>query len=415
MAKIWCVCAPLYSHTDWGGFLKTSLELQRLGHEVTWVSQAGVAGAISAAGLPFRVVAQSGWLWPPPPAPDISTLAPQEAVMLRYRRALDTWLSTDLVSAAVQALIELAADVGKPDLIITDPFVTAAALGAEAIGVPLIVCGYPAMRDLNEDALFPVQKALGVESQNRVAALLDQFNLQGVNISKGAAPSVLSPHLHVSYFTPSWYQADTANLLDQSYFAGGLPDVPTDAPPQWVTDIPADAPIGLITLGTTFAGELGFYSWAAQAVARAGLVPVVALGWHPVPPEEKAKLLATLPKNTRLLNWVPLEHVLPRAKVMIHHGGMGTTHRAAVYGVPQIVVPHAADQRGQARRAAQAKVGLNLTAHDVRQGMLFEGVKALVSDEQVIANARALADELSALGGAPQAAQAIIETLEKKR
>ncbi len=68
---------------------------------------------------------------------------------------------------------------------------------------------------------------------------------------------------------------------------------------------------------------------------------------------------------------------------MIHHGGMGTTHAALIHGVPQIVVPHAADQRGQARRVAQAKVGLNLTAHDVKQGMLFEGVKALASDENV--------------------------------
>jgi UDP:flavonoid glycosyltransferase YjiC (YdhE family) len=92
---------------------------------------------------------------------------------------------------------------------------------------------------------------------------------------------------------------------------------------------------------------------------------------------------------------------------MIHHGGMGTTHAALIYGVPQIVVPHAADQRGQARRVAQARVGLHLTAHDVQQGMLFEGVKALANDERVRQTARDFAAEMHSLGGAERAADAL--------
>ena len=95
-------------------------------------------------------------------------------------------------------------------------------------------------------------------------------------------------------------------------------------------------------------------------------MPLVVVGWNPIAPEDKAKLIAALPKTTRLLNFVPFAHVLPRTRLMIHHGGMGTTHAALIHGIPQIVVPHAADQRGQARRVAQAKVGLNLTAHDVQ-------------------------------------------------
>ena len=154
-------------------------------------------------------------------------------------------------------------------------------------------------------------------------------------------------------------------------------------------------PLALVTLGTTFTGDLGFFSWSAQAAARAGMLPVVVVGWNPMPPESKTKLIAALPKGTRLLNFVPFDQVLPRLRLMIHHGGMGTTHAALIHGIPQVVVPHAADQRGQARRVAQAKVGLNLTALDVRQGMLFEGVKALASDENVRRTARDLAAELA--------------------
>ena len=158
----------------------------RRGHDVTWVSENALGGALAAAGVPFAPIRKTGWLWPPPPAPDLTTIPPQEAVMLRYRRALDTWLSEDLVGEAVEALIELADEIGKPDVIVTDPFLTAAALAAEALDVPLAVCGWLAQKELNEDFLFPVQKSLGSESQQRIERLRERFGLQGVNYRAGS-------------------------------------------------------------------------------------------------------------------------------------------------------------------------------------------------------------------------------------
>ncbi len=413
MANFWCVSAPLFSHTDWGGFLKMAQALIQRGHSVTWVSESGIGGAVKERGVPFVPISHTGWLWPPPPLPDVTSLSPTDAVMLRYRRALDTWLSEDLVAAGVESLIALADQIGKPDAIITDPFLSAAALAAERLNVPLVVAGWCAMRDLNEDAMFYVQKELARDSVDRLERLYARFGLTGVNFAKGATPSILSPHLHINYFSPEWFQADAYNLLPQNLFVGGLPTVPSDPPPDWLTQIPESAPLALITLGTTFTGDLGFFAWAAQAANRAGLIPIVVLGWNPMMPDDKAKLKAALPKTTRMLNWVSFPHVLPRTRLMIHHGGMGTTHAALVYGVPQLVVPHAADQQGQARRASQAAVGIKLTAHEVRHGMLMKGVKALATDESVLATARRFAADLHALGGVERAAEAL-EVLANK-
>src|SRR5262245_42776799 len=133
MAKFWFISAPLFGHLDWGGFLKTAQVLQRQGHDVAWVSENAIGGAVTRAGIPFAPVRRTGWLWPPPPAPDLSSIPPQEAVMLRYRRALDTWLSEDWVGEGVESLLELARDLGTPDVIVTDPFLSAAALAAEAL------------------------------------------------------------------------------------------------------------------------------------------------------------------------------------------------------------------------------------------------------------------------------------------
>jgi len=407
MSRFWFLSAPLFSHTDWGGFLKTAQALQAHGHDVLWVSERPLAGAIAASGLPFAEIAHTGWLWPPPPAPDLSTLAPAEAVMLRYRRALDTWLSEDLVALAVDDLLALAAEHGAPDVLVTDPFLSASAIAAEKLGVPLAVCGWIAQAELNEDSLFPVQKALAHDSVARVERLCARFGVQGVNFAPGPTPSVLSPRLHISYFNAAWYAADAGTLLPQTHFVGGRAEAPATPPPDWLAAIPEDVPLAFITLGTVFTGDLGFHSWAAQAAARAGLVPVVALGWNPIAPEDKAQLKAALPPNTRLLKYAPLDHLLPRCRLIIHHGGMGTTHAGVLHGLPQIAVPHAADQRGNAHRIAQAHVGLSLTAHDVRQGALLAGARALVTDERVRENARALVADFASLGGPERSAQLI--------
>jgi UDP:flavonoid glycosyltransferase YjiC (YdhE family) len=131
------------------------------------------------------------------------------------------------------------------------------------------------------------------------------------------------------------------------------------------------------------------------------------IGRNPITPEQKAELKAALPGSTRLLNWVSFDHVLPRTRLMIHHGGMGTTHAAVIHGIPQIAVPHAADQRGNARRIAQAKVGVSLTAHDVRHGALLEGTRALTNDDTARKNAQQLAEDFAALGGAKRAGEAL--------
>jgi MGT family glycosyltransferase len=413
MAKFWFVSAPLFSHTDWGGFLKTAKVLQANGHEVIWVSEPSLESAIRQNNLMFEAIAKTGWLWPPPPPPDLTTIKPQEAVMLRYTRALDTWLSEDLVAEGIQALLDLAERIGKPDAMVIDPFLTAAALAAEKLNVPMIVAGWLAAANLDEQALFPVQRNLSSDSQQRILRLCEKFGLEGTYFSKGAAPSIISPYLHITYFTPEWYMAESASILIQTQFVGGKPAVPAEPAPDWLNDIPAEKPLALITLGTIFTGDAGFFAWAAQAAARQGLTPIVVIGWNPMTPEEKAELKRALPPGTRLLNWVPFEHVLPRSKIMIHHGGMGTTHAATVYGVPQIVVPHAADQRIQARRVAQAKIGLNLTAHDVRQGMLRDGVKALMEADQVHETCRRFAERMASLGGAERAAELIVQALAR--
>ena len=414
MPSFWFASAPLPGHLDWGGMLKTAQALREAGHDVLWVSQPPVGGLLEAAGIDFAPVAETGWLWPPPPLPDPKSLKPAEAVSLRYRRALDTWLSEELIPAAVDAFAALAQERGKPDLIVSDPFLSAAAFAAEALNVPLAVAGWPAGQPPDEETLLPIQTELGRAGQQRIERLKQRLGLQGVNFAAGATPSVQSPSLHISYFSRTWHQADP-DFLPQTRFVGGTVTLPQTPPPDWLAAITPETPLAVVTLGSTFTGDLGFFSWAAQAAAQLDMLPIVVIGRQPVAPEDKARLKEALPPGTRLLTWIDYEAVFPRLKVIIHHGGMGTTHRAIIQGIPQVVVPHAADQRGQARRVAQAKVGLNLNAHDVHSGQLLPAIRAVTTDSRVLDSTVQLAAEFAALGGPRRAAELLIRIAEGKR
>src|SRR5258708_2799258 len=96
MASLWFVTGPLPGRWDWGGMLKAARLLGAGGHEVRWVWQPPIAPMVEAAGIEFAPIAETGWLWPPPPMPDPRTLKPAEGIFLRYRPALDTWLSEAL-------------------------------------------------------------------------------------------------------------------------------------------------------------------------------------------------------------------------------------------------------------------------------------------------------------------------------
>jgi UDP:flavonoid glycosyltransferase YjiC (YdhE family) len=405
MAKLLFVCAPLPGHLDWGGFLATAQAAQEMGHTVRWVSGERIWGMVEAARLDFRPVPHTGWRWPPPPMPE--GVSPGEAATLRFSRALDTWLDEELVREAVPPIVEAAREF-EPDVIASDPFLASVAIAAEVVGVPLAICGWPAMPPREPHSLLPVQAGLGQDALARIGRLSGNFGVEGVNWGGGTAPTIQSPRLHVSYFSWHWHQGEPA-FLPQTEFVGGKIRPPAGPRPDWLDDLPRDAPAIFITLGSVFTGDLDFFALAAQAAAANGAVPIVVLGGNPIPDEDMVALKSALPGGTRLLRWVDYDHVLPCCSLIIHHGGMGTTHAAIVHGLPQIVVPHAADQRGQAQRVARAKVGLNLSVRDVRNGQLRVGVKALLADERVARYVADLRDDFAALGGPSRAVDLLLE------
>ena len=406
MARFLFVSAPLSGHLDWGGYLSTAVALAARGHEVLWASGAAVAPHLHQAGIAHHILAETGWRWPPPPPlPATDPRTGAELQRLRQLRALDQWLDEERVAAATAELAAVARAY-QPDLIVGEMFVAAAALVAEMVEAPFAVAGWPASHPAHPAAEDDMARL----ARDRLARLLSRFRLQGVHWTDEGPPALRSARLHVTYWSPTWFAG--VSLGEQTRHVGGLrPAAATPLPDlRGALPDPEEAPWVLVTLGTSFNDDPNFFMAAAHAVDQMGGRALVVLG-RPLAAEVLAPLRGRLPASARPLPHIDYGRIIPHVAAAIHHGGAGTTHALVRHAVPQIVVPHAADQGRQALGVQRSGVGLHLPAQSVTVPSLVAALAATLPDlSEFRARAQALQAEFHALGGAPAAAELLVQS-----
>ncbi|MGA2229973.1 MAG: nucleotide disphospho-sugar-binding domain-containing protein [Tepidisphaeraceae bacterium] len=163
-----------------------------------------------------------------------------------------------------------------------------------------------------------------------------------------------SPHLVLAMFS-RWFapkQRDwPAQTLQPGFlFQGNSPDIA--ALRRLNEFITAGTPLLVFTQGSTAVCNPGdFYDISAKAAKRLG-VRALLIGTS-----------ATFEKDTNdmlALPYFPYSHVFPKASVIIHQGGSGTTGEALRAGRPMLVVPYGWDQPDNAYRIERLGAGLHL-------------------------------------------------------
>jgi rhamnosyltransferase subunit B len=91
------------------------------------------------------------------------------------------------------------------------------------------------------------------------------------------------------------------------------------------------------------------------------------------------QLPALLPSGVRHFDYVPFSMVLPRAAVLVHHGGIGTAAQGIAAGVPQLVVPSAHDQPDNAVRIHRLGIGDFLLPKYYKTANVIEHMKRLTA------------------------------------
>jgi len=103
-----------------------------------------------------------------------------------------------------------------------------------------------------------------------------------------------------------------------------------------------------------------------------------------------------LPEGVMTVPSVCHGRLFPRCAAVVHHGGAGTTSTAARAGVPQVVVPHLADQFYWARRISLLGLGPpGILRRRLDSACLAEALR-FASEEVVVERARGMGESLRA-------------------
>ena len=100
--------------------------------------------------------------------------------------------------------------------------------------------------------------------------------------------------------------------------------------------------------------------------------------------------------------------LLPRARVMVHHGGQNSMMDALAYEVPQVVVPGRVFER-QFNAEAVERTRCGLSVRTPKPALIAEAALRLVDESALTSGIRGVRDELSALGGTER----IVREVEK--
>jgi UDP:flavonoid glycosyltransferase YjiC (YdhE family) len=303
---------------------------------------------------------------------------------------LSAWLQEPALVACCDALGRLVDD-WRPDVIVGEPLMLPASIVADARQIPLAGCGYPGAL-LSLDSMPELDRAL-----HHVGALLARVR-ERAGCKNHAGPQLFcwSDELQLVFFPPEWYATLRAPSSANAQYVGALP---------WRRTAAGDGdvrPLIVVASSSSYAPDPQILENIFAAVDAAG--GRVLTAGH----ESTRPLFEPLPAHVQWERWIDYEAVLPRARAIIQHGGLGTTHAAARAALPQLVLPGPIDQVLHAEAVARFGAGINYVG-PLTPEALVPLVRDLLEAASYATQAATLQERFAACGGVPRAAELLVQ------
>ncbi len=347
-----------------------ALELQRQGHDVVWATASGSCSIVEGVGIATSpagltpVERSQRFFQGQPNAFDVP---PRE----RRPVAFAGLFAATAAPVMMDALIPLF-ETFRPDLVVHETSELASTPLATSKDVPSV------------NVAFSGGLPGPVLAAGRVAAapLWTRFGLE--------VPGDLGLYVH-AYLHPF------AAALGQRPPGATVHDLqprtvegPSSDCPDWLESVGTERPFVYATYGTEDSPRA---PWAAivGALAAVDVDAIVTVG-RGVELDPLRAMVANLPPGRlRIEQYVPQPILMERAAVVISHGGAGTMLAAGVAGVPQIVMPVAADQFDNADAFVAAGVAVALGDGERDQATLANRLRWILENGELGERSAALA------------------------
>ncbi len=417
MPRFLFVTIPASGHVN--PTLPIARALAQRGHDVAYATGPNMAGAVAPLVTRFY-----------PVGPDASAAAMRQwwpdMGQMRGLRRLNFMISQVMFAFAESVAQEVldVADSLRPDVLVFDAFTHPASIVAERTGLPwattTVVPGL-----LNTGRAHPYGLGLAYPPRLhvrlatpllrwllRAAARRHDRQFNAIRARFALPPrrncfleSAISPHL-VLALVPQEFEYPRRAWPPTVHFVGPcLWDRPHDyAVPGWLEALPGARPLVYATIGTVqsvyqaaFFGKL----FAAAGALDADVVVTTGGNASDLPPP---------PANVRVERYVPNSVIIPKATVVLHHGGVSSTMGALQHGKPAVVVPFADDQPDNAQRLRRLGVGTTVDPYRVSGEELRAAITDVLARRAMHHRAADLGQQLRQYD-AGQAGAALLERL----
>lgn len=346
-------------------FIWLGRHLLERGHRVTMIASPIYQKAAETAGIGFL-----------PPTPDELPLMlanPDLWVEMPCKKVAFTHAGR-AAGPCAEAVDRLVKEQGKPDLMLAPMISFGARIAREKHGIPLITVHlYPAVMMSADDTplVLPgsrLLRLLPLPVRKFVLSLpspYDRFALSGV--AKACAEHGVEPPRRI---WKQWHHSpDGVLALFPDWFAAVERDQPWNTlqwnfpledlaqensmTPELERFLSAGEKPVLFTAGTGQFHAAEFFKTAAKVVSELGCRAVFLTS-------KSAQVPQDLPESVFVAAYAPFSALLPRAAVMVHHGGIGTLSQCLAAGIPQLVTFMSLDQPDNAARIERLGVGLSI-------------------------------------------------------
>lgn len=372
MMRILVTSSPPIGHVH--PLVPLATALQRAGHDLRWASGPDTSAIVAEAGIE-------------PVVAGLTATERREEYFRRYPEARE--LSPEALPghmfprlfgtmSAPPMLDDLLALVARwrPDMVVHEAAELAAPIVAAVLGVPTVNQGFGALvhpdrMSAASDAVAPLWEKVGL-SPRPWAGSYDHLYLD-----------IYPPSLRPPYGD---YVTRRQSMRPIPYSAGL-----GDRAAEWSGDDDGQ-PLIYLTFGTVFNAPEGPFRRALEGLATLGAKVLVTVGTSGDP-----DAFGSQPDHVIVTRYVPQTQLLPRCTLVVSHAGSGTFLAALDHGLPQLCLPQAADQFGNARQCAAAGAGLCLLPAAVTVDAVRDAASRLLTDKAFSTRAGELRDELRAM------------------
>lgn len=412
-------------------YIALALELKRRGHQPIIASHPVFREKVEPLGIGFHPTR------PDFPSPNDD---PEWAKQLT-RRAMDArdgaeFVARELFASHVRdSYADLTEAVSGADLLITHPITFAGPLVAQVTGIRWV------SSILSPIVLFSAYDTLIPPHMAEMAKLFSLLPVPLNRLMQGVARRMVKPwfepveslreELGLPYRGIPIFEGQHSPEMVIAMFSKVLAEPRPDWPPNTrVTGFcfydkleasrePAELPAGLknflesgeppilFTLGSSAVWDADrFYEESVEAAVKLGERALLLIGHEGNRP-------ANLPETCAAFEYAPYGEVMPKVKLVVHQGGVGTTAQALRAGRPALFVPFSHDQPDNAWRIGRLGIARMLTRRQYRAARVARELLALLSDPEVARRAAEVGEIVRREDGPGRASELIEAVLAK--